>query len=80
MKRGDFSKSSQVLCSRIMHYSSAMMTAKDSRIKLMTELLQGVKSLKFSALEAFFAHRINLHREVELDNLKGRVHFRLLNR
>ena len=54
-----------------MRYSTAMMSAKDKRIKLMTEILQGVKSLKFSALERFFARRIALHRDQELKNLKG---------
>ena len=49
-----------------------MMAAKDKRIKLMTELLLGIKSLKFSALEAFFGRKINHHRDEELKNLKGK--------
>ena len=50
-----------------------MMAAKDKRIKLMTELLLGIKSLKFSALEAFFGRKINHHRDEELKNLKGKL-------
>lgn len=42
----------------------------DSRIKLMNEIVNGVKVLKFYAWEEVFLRRIRLLRDGELDALK----------
>ena len=36
-----------------------MMTFKDQRVKLMSEILYGIRVLKFHSWERFFAQRVN---------------------
>lgn len=53
-------------------YSSEMMTAKDKRVKLMNELLNGIRVIKFYAWEQHFHRRIEQLRADELKALKAR--------
>lgn len=46
------------------------MNFMDSRIKLISEILSGVKMLKFYAWEEVFLRRVGLLRDGELDALK----------
>lgn len=46
------------------------MNFMDSRIKLISEILSGVKILKFYAWEEIFLRRVGLLRDGELDALK----------
>ena len=52
--------------------STKMMTAKDERVKLMSEVLHGVRSIKFCAWEEYFLGRVGRCRNQELKYLKGR--------
>ena len=45
------------------------MEVKDERIKLMSELLNGIKVLKLYAWELSFEEKVNAVREMELENL-----------
>lgn len=47
------------LANKIGELSTKMMSFKDQRVKLMSELLYGIKVLKFHAWEPFFAKKIN---------------------
>lgn len=47
-----------------------MMKTKDGRIKLMNEVLNGIKVLKLYAWELSFKEKVNLIRENELQLLK----------
>ena len=54
-----------MLCSQI-----AQMSQKDQRIKLMNEVLNGMKVLKLYAWELSFKDKINVWRNKELQTLK----------
>jgi ATP-binding cassette subfamily C (CFTR/MRP) protein 10 len=53
-------------------YSGEMMTAKDKRVRLMNELLSGIRVVKFYAWEKHFRCRIEQLRADELKALKAR--------
>nr|KAG5712893.1 hypothetical protein BaRGS_007490 [Batillaria attramentaria] len=60
------------LAIKIGQLSTRMMEQKDSRVKLMNEMLCGIRVLKFYAWEDHFTERINELRSKELHSLKGR--------
>ena len=62
----------KLIADRIGRLSQMMMTAKDERVKIMAELLSGVRVVKFLAWEDFFSRRIDEQRSTELKHLKGR--------
>ena len=62
----------KLIADRIGHLSRKMMIAKDERVKVMAELLSGIRVVKFFAWEDFFSNRIDDHRSKELSHLKGR--------
>nr|QBM06364.1 ATP-binding cassette sub-family C member 7 [Daphnia magna] len=53
-------------------YSGEMMTAKDKRVRLLNELLTGIRVVKFYAWEKHFRRRIEQLRAEELKALKAR--------
>ncbi|KAL1005985.1 hypothetical protein UPYG_G00066450 [Umbra pygmaea] len=61
----------KVLASRIMENNKHMLTHKDSRVKLMTEVLYGIRVIKFYNWEAHFAQKIAGYRKQELAHLKA---------
>lgn len=62
----------KVIADTIGRLSTKMMMAKDQRVKTMSEVLYGIRVIKFFAWEGFFTHRVNGHRKEELKHLKGR--------
>lgn len=62
----------------INHYNSklyikqqnSLMKARDKRVSLMNELLQGIRQIKFFAWEANWTERVLNARDVELKHLK----------
>uniref|UniRef100_A0AAY4DHX2 ATP-binding cassette sub-family C member 10 n=1 Tax=Denticeps clupeoides TaxID=299321 RepID=A0AAY4DHX2_9TELE len=60
----------KVLASQILENNKHMLTHKDSRVKLMTEMLFGIRVLKFYNWEEHFAQKISKCREQELAHLK----------
>eukprot|EP00117_Sycon_ciliatum_P032486 scpid8147/ scgid4352/ Multidrug resistance-associated protein 7; ATP-binding cassette sub-family C member 10 len=60
------------LASKIGSLSQAMMEKKDGRVKVMAEILRGIRVIKFYAWEAVFGGKVEKLREEELSNLKGR--------
>ncbi|XP_064623538.1 ATP-binding cassette sub-family C member 10-like [Lineus longissimus] len=52
--------------------SKAMMEQKDGRVKVVNEVLNGIRVIKFYALEETFMERINRIRIAELSSLRGR--------
>uniref|UniRef100_A0A8C5X3B7 ATP-binding cassette sub-family C member 10 n=1 Tax=Malurus cyaneus samueli TaxID=2593467 RepID=A0A8C5X3B7_9PASS len=61
----------KIVASRIMMNSEKMLKHKDTRVKLMTEFLCGIRVIKFYAWEKHFSTRINACRAKELE--KSRV-------
>ncbi|XP_029480503.2 ATP-binding cassette sub-family C member 10-like isoform X3 [Oncorhynchus nerka] len=61
----------KVLASKIMENNKHMLTHKDSRVKLMTEVLFGIRVIKFYNWEAYFAQKIADFRRQELSHLKA---------
>ncbi|XP_012990856.2 multidrug resistance-associated protein 7 [Esox lucius] len=61
----------KVLATRIVENNKHMLAYKDSRVKLMTEVLYGIRVIKFYNWEAHFARRIAGYREQELSHLKA---------
>ncbi|XP_014031660.1 ATP-binding cassette sub-family C member 10 isoform X2 [Salmo salar] len=61
----------KVLASKIMENNKHMLTHKDSRVKLMTEVLFGIRVIKFYNWEAYFAQKIADCRRQELSHLKA---------
>uniref|UniRef100_A0A8C4Z699 ATP-binding cassette, sub-family C (CFTR/MRP), member 10 n=1 Tax=Gadus morhua TaxID=8049 RepID=A0A8C4Z699_GADMO len=60
----------KLLASRILDNNKHMLRYKDSRVKLVTELLFGVRVIKFYTWEPHFAHKISDCRQRELSHLK----------
>ncbi|CDQ66482.1 unnamed protein product [Oncorhynchus mykiss] len=61
----------KVLASKIMENNKHMLTHKDSRVKLMTEVLFGIRVIKFYNWGAYFAQKIADCRRQELSHLKA---------
>ncbi|XP_063055081.1 ATP-binding cassette sub-family C member 10 [Engraulis encrasicolus] len=61
----------KLLASRILENNTHMLEHKDSRVKLMTEVLFGIRVLKFYSWEPHFTQRINACRQRELTHLKA---------
>ncbi|CAG7725549.1 unnamed protein product [Allacma fusca] len=62
----------RILAKKIGVLSTKMMKFKDDRVNLMSEILYGIRVVKFHSWERFFTYRINEIREKELSCLKGR--------
>uniref|UniRef100_A0A8C6U2W1 ATP-binding cassette, sub-family C (CFTR/MRP), member 10 n=1 Tax=Neogobius melanostomus TaxID=47308 RepID=A0A8C6U2W1_9GOBI len=59
------------LASRIISHNQAMLKHKDSRVKVMTEILFGIRVIKFYHWEPHFTERVSESRAKELFHLKG---------
>ena len=53
-------------------FSTKMMEAKDERVKCMSEVLQGIRVIKYFAWEDYFTTKVNKIRKTELKQLAGR--------
>ncbi|NXC80564.1 MRP7 protein, partial [Cercotrichas coryphoeus] len=60
----------KIIASRIMANNKKMLAHKDSRVKLMTEFLCGIRVIKFYAWEKHFSTRINACRAKELQKVR----------
>lgn len=60
------------ICNYIAKYSTKMMSAKDKRIKLMSEILDGIKVIKMHGWEALFGEKVEAIRAQEVHYLKLR--------
>ena len=60
------------IANKIGNLSEKMMTAKDSRVNLMSELLSGIRVIKCFNWQKFFSGKVNEKRGDELKYLKGR--------
>ncbi|TRZ25150.1 hypothetical protein HGM15179_001958 [Zosterops borbonicus] len=61
----------KIIANRIMVNNQKMLTHKDTRVKLMTEFLCGIRVIKFYAWEKHFSTRINACRAEELQKLRA---------
>ncbi|XP_074899136.1 ATP-binding cassette sub-family C member 10 isoform X2 [Buteo buteo] len=61
----------KVIANRIMMNNKEMLKHKDTRVKLMTEFLCGIRVIKFHAWEKHFSTRINACRAKELQKLRA---------
>ncbi|KAM6128193.1 ATP-binding cassette sub-family C member 10 isoform 2-T2 [Pterocles gutturalis] len=61
----------KVIANRIMMNNKEMLKHKDTRVKLMTEFLSGIRVIKFYAWEKHFSTRINACRAKELQKLRA---------
>ncbi|XP_052537401.1 ATP-binding cassette sub-family C member 10 [Tympanuchus pallidicinctus] len=61
----------KVIANRIMMSNTEMLKHKDTRVKLMTEFLSGIRVIKFYAWEKHFSTRINACRAKELQKLRA---------
>ncbi|XP_025978767.2 ATP-binding cassette sub-family C member 10 isoform X2 [Dromaius novaehollandiae] len=61
----------KVIANRIMKSNKEMLKHKDTRVKLMTEFLCGIRVIKFYAWEQHFGSRINACRAKELQKLRA---------
>ncbi|XP_054634835.1 ATP-binding cassette sub-family C member 10 [Dunckerocampus dactyliophorus] len=59
------------LASRILSNNQDMLRYKDSRVKLMTEILFGIRVIKFYSWEAYFTQKVSECRQGELSHLKA---------
>ncbi|XP_044528646.1 ATP-binding cassette sub-family C member 10 [Gracilinanus agilis] len=60
----------KVLATRILAKNEAMLRHKDARVKLMTELLCGIRVIKFCGWEQTLSSRVQKHRARELQQLR----------
>ncbi|EMP24463.1 Multidrug resistance-associated protein 7 [Chelonia mydas] len=61
----------KVIANRIMENNKEMLKHKDTRVKLMTEFLCGMRVIKFYTWEQHFSARINVCRAKELQKLRA---------
>ncbi|PKU49112.1 multidrug resistance-associated protein 7 [Limosa lapponica baueri] len=61
----------KVIANRIMMNNKGMLKHKDTRVKLMTEFLWGIRVIKFYTWENHFSTRINACRAKELQKLRA---------
>ncbi|NWV84549.1 MRP7 protein, partial [Dasyornis broadbenti] len=61
----------KIIANRIMMNSEKMLKHKDTRVKLMTEFLCGIRVIKFYAWEKYFSARINACRAKELEKSRA---------
>ncbi|XP_040286791.1 ATP-binding cassette sub-family C member 10 isoform X3 [Bufo bufo] len=61
----------KVIASRIMHNNKEMLQHKDARVKLVTELLSGMRVVKFYTWEEHFARLVSTLRARELRSLRA---------
>ncbi|KAM9792208.1 ATP-binding cassette sub-family C member 10 [Neosynchiropus ocellatus] len=61
----------KLLASRILSNNKEMLKHKDRRVKLMTEVLFGIRVIKFYNWEAHFAEKVSECRRKELSHLKA---------
>ncbi|XP_014806693.1 PREDICTED: multidrug resistance-associated protein 7 [Calidris pugnax] len=61
----------KVIANRIMMNNKGMLKHKDTRVKLMTEFLRGIRVIKFYTWENHFSTRINACRAKELQKLRA---------
>uniref|UniRef100_A0A3Q2NT33 ATP-binding cassette sub-family C member 10 n=1 Tax=Fundulus heteroclitus TaxID=8078 RepID=A0A3Q2NT33_FUNHE len=59
------------LASRILSNNKHMLKYKDDRVKLMTEILFGIRVIKFYNWEAHFTQKVAKYRDQELSHLKN---------
>ncbi|XP_061771734.1 ATP-binding cassette sub-family C member 10 [Nerophis ophidion] len=59
------------LACRILSNNQDMLRYKDSRVKLMTEILFGIRVIKFYSWEAHFTQKVSEYRQGELTHLKA---------
>ncbi|CAJ0957137.1 unnamed protein product, partial [Mesorhabditis belari] len=62
----------KVITSKIGKMSEKMMTAKDHRVKMITEAMHGIRTVKLCAWEDYFQEKIGRLRAKELKYLKAR--------
>ncbi|OTF83609.1 ABC transporter sub-family C-like protein [Euroglyphus maynei] len=62
----------KIICDRIKQLSEKLMLWKDKRIRLMSECLKGIRTIKFHAWEMIFLTRIQSLRQNEIRYLKYR--------
>ncbi|GAB1301114.1 ATP-binding cassette sub-family C member 10 [Apodemus speciosus] len=60
----------KVIATRIMASNQEMLRHKDARVKLMTELLSGIRVIKFFRWEQALGDRVKAHRTQELGRLR----------
>lgn len=60
------------IANKIGSLSTKMMAAKDNRVKLMMEILRGMRTIKLHVWESYFSRVITKIRDQELKYLKGR--------
>jgi len=68
-----------VLSSAISKLKSRQMRNKDNRVKIMSEILSGIKSIKLYAWEAFFEKKVKDIRKKEIHNLTKSAFFRSIS-
>lgn len=60
------------IASKIGELSTKLMLQKDERVKVMAEILRGIRVIKFHVWEDHFVDRIGSLRDLELKHLRGR--------
>ncbi|NWI95001.1 MRP7 protein, partial [Pitta sordida] len=61
----------KIIANRIIRNSEEMLKHKDTRVKLMTEFLCGIRVIKFNTWEKYFSTKINACRAKELQKLRA---------
>ena len=67
-----------VLMKRLRVYHKINMSLKDKRIKVMNEILQGIRIIKYFAWENSYSNKVNEIRNTELVNLRTASYLRVV--
>jgi len=62
----------KIIASKIAKFSQDMMLYKDERVKLVSEIIYGIRTIKMNTYENYFINRMDNIRQKELRALRGR--------
>jgi ATP-binding cassette subfamily C (CFTR/MRP) protein 10 len=62
----------KIIASKIAKFSQDMMLYKDERVKLVSEIIYGIRTIKMNTYENYFINRMDNVRQKELRALRGR--------
>ena len=65
-----------IIIKKLLKYQEAIMANKDKRVKVMSEILRGIRIIKFFAWEESYSRKVNEIRDVELKTLRSAAYLK----
>ena len=65
-----------IIIKKLLKYQEAIMANKDKRVKVISEILRGIRIIKFFAWEESYSRKVNEIRDVELKTLRSAAYLK----